>query len=187
MLKGKSALVTGSTSGIGEGIAEAFAVRLQHRAQRLRQTGRDRRDAPAPARTHGVQVRHDGADLSDAAAIETMLTRSIGEFGGIDILVNDAGIRHVALIEEFRVAKWNAIIAVNLVAAFHTIRHTLPGMKRRGCGRIVNVGSAHALVASPFKSAYVAARHGIAGLTKTVALEAASIASPSAPSAPAMC
>jgi 3-hydroxybutyrate dehydrogenase len=174
MLKGKSALVTGSTSGIGEGIAEAFAARGcnivlngfgnpdEIDAQRLRL-----------ARTHGVRVRHDGADLSDAAAIETMLTRSIGEFGGIDILVNNAGIQHLAPIEEFPVETWNAIIAINLVAAFHTIRHALPGMKQRGWGRIVNVASAHALVASPFKSAYVAAKHGIAGLTKTVALEVA--------------
>ena len=174
MLKGKSSLVTGSTSGISEGIAEAFAARGCNIV--LNGFGNpDEIDALRLrlARTHGVQVRHDGADLSDAAAIETMLTRSSGEFGGIDILVNNAGIQHVAPIEEFPVEKWNGIIAINLVAAFHTIRHALPGMKQRGGGRIVNVASAHALVASPFKSAYVAAKHGIAGLTKTVALEAA--------------
>ena len=174
MLKGKAALVTGSTSGIGQGIAEALAAQGCNVV--LNGFGKpDEIDALRQrlARTYGVAVRYDGADMSNAAAIETMMTRSIGEFGAIDILVNNAGIQHVAPIDEFPVEKWNAVIAINLVAAFHTIRLALPAMKQRGWGRIVNVASAHALVASPFKSAYVAAKHGIAGLTKTVALEVA--------------
>jgi 3-hydroxybutyrate dehydrogenase len=174
MLKGKSALITGSTSGIGLGIAEALA------AQGCNLVLNGFGDATAIqelrirlARTHDIAVRYDPADMSDPGAIETMMTRSIGEFGAIDILVNNAGIQHVAPIDEFPVEKWNAIIAINLSAAFHTIRHALPAMKRRGWGRVINIASAHALVASPFKSAYVAAKHGIAGLTKTVALEVA--------------
>ena len=174
MLKGKAALVTGSTSGIGQGIAEALAGQGCHIV--LNGFGKaEDIDALRQrlARSHGVSVRYDPADMSDAAAIETMMSRSIGEFGAIDILVNNAGIQHVAPIGEFPVEKWNAVIAINLVAAFHTIRHALPSMRRKGWGRIINIASAHALVASPFKSAYVAAKHGIAGLTKTVALEVA--------------
>ena len=174
MLEGKTVLVTGSTSGIGQGIAEAFAARgcnivlngfgnpADIEALRTQIAG-----------THDVQVRYDGADMSKPDAIEAMMTRAIREFGAVDVLVNNAGIQHVAAIEEFPVEKWNTIIAINLVAAFHTIRHALPTMKQRRWGRIINIASAHALVASPFKSAYVAAKHGIAGLTKTVALELA--------------
>jgi 3-hydroxybutyrate dehydrogenase len=172
--QGQLALVTGSTSGIGLGIAEALAAagaqvvlngfgpaqEIEDIRQRL-------------ATTHGVEVAYDGADMSNADAIEAMLGNAIRRFGRLDILVNNAGIQHVAPIDEFPVAKWDAILAINLSAAFHTIRHALPAMKRQGFGRIVNVASAHALVASPFKSAYVAAKHGIAGLTKTVALEVA--------------
>jgi 3-hydroxybutyrate dehydrogenase len=120
-----------------------------------------------------VTVLFDGADLSQQAPIEAMMGRAIAEFGAVDILVNNAGIQHVAPIEEFPVAKWNAILALNLTASFHTVRLALPAMKARKRGRIINIASAHALVASPFKSAYVAAKHGIAGLTKTVALEVA--------------
>ncbi|MGO8920397.1 MAG: 3-hydroxybutyrate dehydrogenase [Stellaceae bacterium] len=176
MVKGKTALITGSTSGIGQGIAEALAAQgcnivlngfgtpdeIEALRRRLKES-------------HGVDVCYDGADMSSASAIETMITRAIGQFGAIDILVNNAGIQHVAPIEEFPVEKWNAIIAINLSAAFYTIRHALPAMKQRRWGRIVNLASAHALVASPFKSAYVAAKHGIAGLTKTVALETAEL------------
>jgi 3-hydroxybutyrate dehydrogenase len=174
MLKGKTALVTGSTSGIGQGIAEEFAAQgCNIVLNGFGDAGEIEALRTRIARSHGVTVRHDGADMSKPDAITAMMTRAIREFGTIDILVNNAGIQHVAPIEEFPVEKWNAIIAINLVASFHTIRHALPAMKERGRGRIINVASAHALVASPFKSAYVAAKHGVAGLTKTVALEVA--------------
>ena len=174
MLEGKTVLVTGSTSGIGRGIAEAFAGQGCNIV--LNGFG-DPAEIEALiaqiAGMHDVKVRYDGADMSKPDAIEAMMAQAIREFGAIDVLVNNAGIQHVAPIEEFPVEKWNAIIAINLVASFHTIRHALPSMKQRRWGRIINVASAHALVASPFKSAYVAAKHGIAGLIKTVALEVA--------------
>ena len=174
MLEGKTVLVTGSTCGIGRGIAEAFAGQGCNIV--LNGFG-DPAEIEALiaqiAGMHDVKVRYDGADMSKPDAIEAMMARAIREFGAIDVLVNNAGIQHVAPIEEFPVEKWNAIIAINLVASFHTIRHALPSMKQRRWGRIINVASAHALVASPFKSAYVAAKHGIAGLIKTVALEVA--------------
>jgi len=172
--RGQLALITGSTSGIGLGIAEALAAAGAHVV--LNGFG------PAPeiedtrqrlAAQHGVEVAYDDADMSRPEAIERMVKDATQRFGRIDILVNNAGIQHVAPIDEFPVAKWDAILAINLSAAFHTIRHALPAMKRQQFGRIINVASAHALVASPFKSAYVAAKHGIAGLTKTVALEVA--------------
>jgi 3-hydroxybutyrate dehydrogenase len=174
MLNGKTALVTGSTSGIGAAIAEALAAQ----GCNIVLNGIGEAAAIATQRAHlsrafGVEVVYDGADLSEPAAIEGMIVEAARDFGAIDILVNNAGIQHVAPIEDFPADKWHAIIAINLVAAFHTIRHVLPGMKDRRWGRIINIASAHALVASPFKSAYVAAKHGIAGLTKTVALEAA--------------
>jgi 3-hydroxybutyrate dehydrogenase len=174
MLQGKTALVTGSTSGIGLGIARALAAKgtnvilngfgIAAEIEQLR---------TAIAAEHGVAVRYDGADLARQDAIEAMMAKGIAEFGAIDIVVNNAGIQFVAPIDEFPVDKWNAIIALNLTASFHTIRLALPAMKAKRWGRIVNIASAHALVASPFKSAYVAAKHGIAGLTKTVALEVA--------------
>ena len=174
MLEGKTVLVTGSTSGIGRGIAEAFA---RQGCNIVLNGFGDPAEIEALiaqiAGMHDVKVRYDGADMSKPDAIEAMMARAIREFGAIDVLVNNAGIQHVAPIEEFPVEKWNAIIAINLVASFHTIRHALPSMKQRRWGRIINVASAHALVASPFKSAYVAAKHGIAGLIKTVALEVA--------------
>ena len=174
MLKGKTALVTGSTSGIGLGIAEAFAKS----GVDLMINGFGAADEIEGLRTrlaseHRVKVIYSPADMSQAGSIEAMMKLAKDELGGIDILVNNAGIQHVAPIDEFPVEKWNAIIAINLNAAFHTIRLALPAMKQRKWGRIVNIASAHALVASPFKSAYVAAKHGIAGLTKTVALEVA--------------
>jgi 3-hydroxybutyrate dehydrogenase len=173
-LKNKTALVTGSTSGIGLGIAQAFA---REGANIILNGFGDAAEIEALRagieRDHGVKARYDGADMSQAAAIENMMAKALAEFGSIDVLVNNAGIQHVAPIEEFPLAKWDAIIAINLSAAFHTIRLAFPGMKARKFGRIINVASAHALVASPFKSAYVAAKHGVAGLTKTVALEGA--------------
>ena len=124
-------------------------------------------------RQHNVGVIYSNANMADPDEIEGMVEQASAEFGGVDILVNNAGIQHVDPIEEFPVDKWNAIIAINLSSAFHTCRLAVPHMKKNGWGRIINVASAHALVASPFKSAYVSAKHGIAGLTKTVALEVA--------------
>ena len=174
MLNGKTALITGSTSGIGLGIAKAFAAQG---ANVILNGFGDAKEIEALrgsiAAEHGVQVRYDGADLSKQAEIETMIAKALAEFGAIDILVNNAGIQFVAPIDEFPVDKWNAIIAINLTASFHTVRLALPQMKAKKWGRVINIASAHALVASPFKSAYVAAKHGIAGLTKTVALEVA--------------
>jgi 3-hydroxybutyrate dehydrogenase len=171
---GHLALVTGSTSGIGLGIAETLAAAGANvvlngfgAAAEIEATRAEL------ASRNGVEVLYDGADMSRPEAIEAMVRGAVERFGRLDILVNNAGIQHVAPIDEFPPEKWDAIIAINLSAAFHTVRHALPAMKRRGFGRIVNVASAHALVASPFKSAYVAAKHGIAGLTKTVALEVA--------------
>jgi 3-hydroxybutyrate dehydrogenase len=176
MFEGKTALVTGSTSGIGLGIARALAAQGANLVLNgfgdAAQIAQLRQEI---AQAHGVNVMYDGADMSRADAIESMMARAIGEFGAIDLLVNNAGIQHVAPVESFPTEKWNAILAINLSAAFHTTRLALPAMKRNGFGRIVNVASAHALVASPFKSAYVAAKHGIAGLTKAVALEVAEV------------
>jgi len=174
MFKHKTALITGSTSGIGEGIARGLAAAganiVLNGFGDAAQIEALRAEIAA---TQGVRVRYDGADMSKPEQIEAMVAATLREFGAIDILVNNAGIQHVAPVDEFPPAQWDAIIAINLSSSFHTTRLALPGMKQRGWGRIVNVASAHALVASPFKSAYVAAKHGIAGLTKTVALEVA--------------
>jgi 3-hydroxybutyrate dehydrogenase len=168
ILQGKTALVTGSTSGIGLAIAKALAA---EGAKVMVNGFGDPADIARECEELGAI--HDGADMSDPAAIERMMSRCAEELGGPDILVNNAGIQHVSPVENFPVEKWDAIIAINLSAAFHTTRLALPGMKSKGWGRIVNTASAHSLVASPNKSAYVAAKHGIAGFTKTVALEAA--------------
>ena len=174
MLKGKTALVTGSTSGIGEGIAQALAARGANLVLNgFGDAAQIEKLRAQIASAHGVTVRYDGADMSSAEAIAAMMQKALAEFGAVDILVNNAGIQHVAPVEEFPVDKWNAVLAINLSAAFHTVRLAVPAMKARRWGRIINVASAHALVASPFKSAYVAAKHGLAGLTKTVALELA--------------
>ena len=170
----KLALVTGSTSGIGLGIAKNFASKGMNVV--LNGFG----DASAieniranMAKDFGVEVRYNGADMSKAEEIAAMIKTIEDEFGAIDVLVNNAGIQHVAPVEDFPIEKWNAILAINLSSSFHTIHAALPKMKAKGWGRIINIASAHALVASPYKSAYVAAKHGIAGLTKTVALETA--------------
>jgi 3-hydroxybutyrate dehydrogenase len=172
-LKGKTALVTGSTSGIGLGIATRFASE----GANIVLNGFGDPAAIEAIKTDlaakGVKVIYSGADMTKPDEIAAMVAAAEKEFGAIDVLVNNAGIQHVAPIEEFPVDKWNAIIAINLSAAFHTIRAALPKMKAKGWGRIINIASAHALVASPFKVAYVAAKHGIAGITKTVALETA--------------
>ncbi|PKO93258.1 MAG: 3-hydroxybutyrate dehydrogenase [Betaproteobacteria bacterium HGW-Betaproteobacteria-10] len=174
MLQGKTALITGSTSGIGLGIAEQLARSGANIILNgLGDAGEIEATRARLAKEHGVEVRFQGADMSRPETIETMFKAIEAEFGGVDILVNNAGIQFVAPIDEFPVAKWDAIIAINLTASFHTIRLALPAMKRKKWGRIIQIASAHALVASPYKSAYVAAKHGIAGLTKTVALEVA--------------
>lgn len=173
-MKGKSAIVTGSTSGIGLGVAHALA----EAGADLMINGFGDDEAIEKERAeieskYGVKCVYSGADMSKGDQIADMCAEAEKAFGKVDVLVNNAGIQFVSPIEEFPVEKWDAIIAINLCASFHAIRALLPGMKTRGWGRVINVASAHALVASPFKSAYVAAKHGVAGLTKTVALEAA--------------
>ncbi|MFO1220940.1 MAG: 3-hydroxybutyrate dehydrogenase [Burkholderiaceae bacterium] len=170
MLKGKTALVTGSTSGIGLGVALALAE--QGASVMLNGFG-DVEPARRSVAALGVKASYHGADMSKPAEIEAMVRACEAEFGAVDILVNNAGIQHVAAVEDFPPERWDAIIAINLSSAFHTTRLTLPGMKRRNWGRILNVASTHGLVASAQKSAYVASKHGIVGFTKSVALETA--------------
>jgi 3-hydroxybutyrate dehydrogenase len=174
MFKGLTALVTGSTSGIGLGIANALAAR----GANVVLNGFGERSEIESIRKglesqYQVRVRYDDGDLTQVPAIDSMIGNAIEEFGAIDILVNNAGIQFVSPIDQFPIDKWNTILALNLSASFHAIRLALPAMKAKKWGRIINVASAHALVASPYKSAYVSAKHGIAGLTKTVALEVA--------------
>jgi 3-hydroxybutyrate dehydrogenase len=173
-LAGRTAIVTGSTSGIGLGIAQAFAEAGMHvmlngfgdktEIQKIRA---DIEEA------YGIKTAYSAADMSKPGDIVRMVDDARKAFGKVDVLVNNAGIQHVEAIETFPVAKWDAIIAIDLSSAFHAIRAVVPEMKARKWGRIINIASAHGLVASPFKSAYVAAKHGILGLTKTVALETA--------------
>ncbi|SEK09403.1 3-hydroxybutyrate dehydrogenase [Achromobacter sp. NFACC18-2] len=174
MLKGKVALVTGSTSGIGLGIATAFAQQGADivlngfgdaaEIEKLRAELADK---------HGVKVIYDGADLSKGSAVRELVENTVRQLGRIDILVNNAGIQHTALIEDFPAEKWDAILALNLSAVFHGTAAALPHMKKQGSGRIINIASAHGLVASASKSAYVAAKHGVVGFTKVTALETA--------------
>ncbi len=171
-LSGKTALVTGSTSGIGLGIAHALAAQGANIMfngfgddalinQLQQQTASD----------HGVKTAYNGADMSRPAEISTMMKEAATYFGGVDILVNNAGIQHVANIEDFPIERWDAVIAINLSSAFHTTRLALPYMQQKNWGRIINIASVHGLVASAGKSAYVAAKHGLIGLTKVTALE----------------
>ena len=169
MLKGKTALVTGSTSGIGLGIAQALA---QQGAHLILNGFGDSAAAVAQIQALGVKAVHHPADVSKPSEIEAMMAFA-QQHGGVDILVNNAGIQHVALVEDFPVDKWDAIIAINLSSAFHTTRLAMPTMRQRNWGRVLNIASTHGLVASPQKSAYVAAKHGIVGFTKSVALETA--------------
>jgi 3-hydroxybutyrate dehydrogenase len=173
-LQGKSAIVTGSTSGIGLAIARAAAKDGANvMINGFGEADAIERERAAIEQDFGVRALYSAADMSRGASIAGMVAEAERAFGAVDILVNNAGIQFVAPIEEFPLEKWDQIIAINMSAAFHAIRAALPGMKARKWGRIINTASAHALVASPFKSAYVTAKHGIAGLTKTVALEAA--------------
>jgi 3-hydroxybutyrate dehydrogenase len=170
MIQGKTALVTGSTSGIGLGIAEALARAGAHLM--LNGFG-DAQGALERVRALGAKASHHGADMSQPTEIEDMMRAAEREFGGVDILVNNAGIQHVAAVEDFPVEKWDAILAINLSSAFHTMRLAIPAMRQKNWGRIVNIASTHGLVASAQKSAYVAAKHGLVGLTKAAALETA--------------
>ena len=174
MLKGKVAVVTGSTSGIGLGIASALA---QQGADIVLNGFGDAAEIEKVraglASQHGVRVVYDGADLSKGEAVRGLIDNAVRQLGRIDILVNNAGIQHTAPIEDFPVEKWDAIIALNLSAVFHGTAAALPYMKKQGFGRIINIASAHGLVASAFKSAYVAAKHGVVGFTKVTALETA--------------
>ncbi len=174
MLKGKTALVTGSTSGIGLGIAKALARQGAHIVLNgFGDADGPRNEVLAAGQTAGVRVAYHGADMSRAADIEDMMKYAASEFGRVDILVNNAGIQHVANVEYFPAEGWDAIIAINLTSAFHTSRLALPAMRAANWGRIINVASVHGLVASAQKSAYVAAKHGVVGLTKVTALETA--------------
>jgi 3-hydroxybutyrate dehydrogenase len=172
--KQKIAIVTGSTSGIGLGIAEALAADgMNIVLNGFGNADEIERTRANIASSQGVEVIYSGADMTKPEEIQAMVAEAEDQLGSVDVLVNNAGIQHVAPVEEFPIDKWNAIIAINLSSAFHTTRAALPGMKSRKWGRIINLASAHALVASPFKCAYVSAKHGLLGLTKTVALEAA--------------
>ena len=176
MLKGKVAVVTGSTSGIGLGIAEALAAQGAHVVLNgfgeAAEVERVRADL---AQRHGVTVRYDGADLSSGEAVRGLIDGTVEALGRIDILVNNAGIQHTALIEDFPTERWDAIIALNLSAVFHGTAAALPHMKKQQWGRIINIASAHGLVGSANKSAYVAAKHGVMGFTKVTGLETAGL------------
>ncbi|MEZ5817265.1 MAG: 3-hydroxybutyrate dehydrogenase [Hyphomicrobiaceae bacterium] len=172
-LKDKNAVVTGSTSGIGHAIACALARAGANVVVNGLGSEGDNAEAIRSVAAFGTRVTFDPADMLRHNQIAEMIAKCERENGSVDIVVNNAGIQHVSPIEDFPIEKWDAIIAINLSSSFHTIRAALPGMKKRNWGRIINVCSAHSLVASPFKAAYVAAKHGLAGLTKVVALEVA--------------
>jgi 3-hydroxybutyrate dehydrogenase len=173
-LKGKSAVITGSTSGIGLGFAKALAGQgVNLMINGLGDANEIEKIRSGLAKDHGVKVLYSPANMMHGEEITRMVNEAITAFGGVDILINNAGIQHVAAIDEFPDDKFEAIIRINLISAFYAIKAALPSMKARGWGRVINLSSAHALVASPYKSAYVAAKHGISGLTKSVALEVA--------------
>lgn len=174
MFKGKSAVVTGSTSGIGLGIARALAEQGANiMLNGFGDPAEIEKTRAGLASEFGVKVAYDGADMSKGEAIVAFVKKTQDAFGGLDILINNAGIQFVSPVDEFPDAKWDAIQSINLSSSYHMIKAALPAMKQKGWGRIVNIASAHGLVASPFKSAYVAAKHGQVGLTKSVALEVA--------------
>ena len=174
MLKGKTAVITGSTSGIGLGIAQAMAgAGANVMLNGFGDAAEIERIRAGIASENKVKALYSAADMSKPSEIAAMIKAAETEFGSVDILVNNAGIQHVAPIEEFPLDKWDQVLAINLMAAFHTIRAAVPGMKVRKWGRIINTASAHSLVASPFKAAYITAKHGLVGLSKTVALELA--------------
>src|SRR5882724_10594092 len=172
-IKGRTAIVTGSTSGIGLGIAHALASEGVNIVMNGLGTEADNAKAIGAVKEQGVRVAFDAANMLRSSEIAAMVAKAERDFGAVDILVNNAGIQHVAPVEEFPIEQWDSIIAINLSSAFHTVRAAIPGMKKRKWGRIINICSAHSLRASPFKSAYVSAKHGLAGFTKTVALELA--------------
>jgi 3-hydroxybutyrate dehydrogenase len=172
-LEGKTAVITGSTSGIGLGIAQELAKDGANIVMNGLGTEADNAKAIATVKAHGTRVAFDPANMLRHNQIADMIAKAQKVFGAVDILVNNAGIQHVAPVEEFPIEQWDSIIAINLTSAFHTTRAAVPGMKKRKWGRIINVCSAHSLRASPFKSAYVSAKHGLAGFTKTIALELA--------------
>ena len=173
-LKGKTALITGSTSGIGLAYAKALAAEGANVViNGFGDAGAIEQERAALAATSGAGALYSGHDLTKVAEIEAMMAEAASAFGGVDILINNAGMQHVAPVEEFPLDKWDLIIALNLNSAFHTTRLALPHMKQKKWGRIIQTASAHSLTASPFKSAYVTAKHGLTGFTKTVALETA--------------
>ncbi len=174
MLKGKTAIVTGSTSGIGQGMALALAsAGCNIMLNGLGDAAKIESERAKMEKDTGSKIAFNGADMTKPDQIEAMIKETKAKFGSVDIIVNNAGVQHVAPIDEFPPEKWDQIIAINLTSAFHMTRIALPYMKQAGWGRVVNLASAHALVASPYKSAYVSAKHGIAGMTKSVALEVA--------------
>ena len=171
MLRDHTAVITGSTSGIGLGLAEAFAAAGYRIVVNGIATSQKTDALIARLQRHGAEVLFHGADLADPKQCIALIEDAEKQFGRVDILINNAGVQHVAPVEEFPPDRWDAILAINLSAAFHTTRAVLPGMQNRGWGRIINMASAHGLVASIHKAAYVAAKHGLVGLTKVVALE----------------
>lgn len=172
-LKGKTAIITGSTSGIGLGIAQGFAKEgINIVMNGFGDEGEIERER-SELEKKGIKAVYNSADMTKPDEIAAMVEDTVREFGSVDIVINNAGIQNVQPVEEFPIEKWDAIIAINMSSSFHTVRSAVPHMKKQGWGRIINIASAHGLVASPYKSAYVAAKHGVMGFTKTIGLEVA--------------